>query len=210
MNKMVTEGLEQVVEELRRRGIAAGEREASARMAEAHEEAAGLCMAARAEAQRLVEQARQEAARQREQLDFELRQATEAGVVTFRRAVEAAVLVPAVSEAVDATLGDPAMLGELLVAAVAAFASSPGGDAALEVRLPATTSARLEAELLGRVTQVARGGVVLRLDCGVEGGFMLVAGRMQLDFRDAAFREVLLGFLTPRVRERVRRSGETS
>ncbi len=204
MNEVVTEGLERVVEELRRRGLDAGERDAKAQVAQAQIEAEECRAAARAEAERIVSDAREDARRRRAQLDHELRRATDAGVMAFTRAVQTAVLVPAVDEVVDVALGEPAVLGELLVEAVRANGSSPGNTEPLEVQLPAGTPERLEAALLARTREVARRGVRVRLDGGVEGGFVLRDGRTRLDFSPAAFREVLLGFVAPRVRDRLR------
>lgn len=206
MNEVVTEGLERVVEELRRRGLAAGEQEANARIAQAEAEAEDCRAAARAEAERIVSDAREDARRRRAQLDHELRRATDAGVMAFTRAVQTAVLVPAVDGAVDAALNEPRVLGDLLVEAVRAYGSSPGTTEPLEVQLPAGTPETLEAALLARTQEVARRGVRVRMDGGVEGGFVLRDGRTQLDFSPAAFREVLLGFLAPRVRDRLRQA----
>lgn len=206
MNEVVTEGLERVVEELRRRGLAAGEQEANARIAQAQAEAEECRAAARARAEQIVSEANEDARRRRAQLDHELRRATDAGVMAFTRAVQTAVLVPAVEGAVDAALSDPAVLGALLVEAVRAYGRSPGSGEPLEVLLPAGTSAQLEAVLLARAHEVAQAGARVRLDDGVEGGFVLRDGRTQLDFSATAFREVLLGFLAPRVRDRLRQA----
>jgi len=129
--------------------------------------------------------------------------------MAFTRAVQTAVMVPAMDGAVDAALREPAVLGELLVEAVRAHGSSTASGEALEVQLPAGTPERLEVTLLARTREVARAGVRVRLDGGVEGGFVLRDGRTQLDFSPAAFREVLLGFLAPRVRDRLRRAEGT-
>ncbi len=203
MDQVVAEGLDRVVETLCRRGIEAGEREASARIAQADAEAEQRRAAAEADAQQIIETARQQAEREREQLALDLAQATRAGVVAFRRAVEAAVLLPAVQQAVDAALGEPTVLGDLLVEAVRAFGR---GDQAqpLTVCLPASTARPLVDALMARARAVARRGVELRLDPGIEGGFLLVDDRVELSFSDAAFTEVLLELLTHRVRERVR------
>ncbi|MCA9711225.1 MAG: hypothetical protein KDK70_35635 [Myxococcales bacterium] len=200
MNRGVAEGLEQAVEVLCRRGIEAGEREAEALVAQAREEASKLRADARAEAERIVDDARRDARAQREQLEHELRQATAAGVLVLRQAVEHAVLGVAIQEALDAALGDEATLGALLVEAVRAFGASDGGEADLEVLLPAPLGERLEAALLASARAVARRGVTLRLDGGVTGGFVLSAEGVELHFTDAAFAEVLRRFLTPRFR----------
>ncbi|MEM9458486.1 MAG: hypothetical protein AAGF11_30190 [Myxococcota bacterium] len=198
MNETVTEGLEQAVDALVTRGIEAGEREAEALLARARAEAERIRTQAQRRAEQVVEQAQAQARRTREQLELDLRQAAAAGVLALRQGVERAVLGAAVDEALETTLGDEPTLADLLVEAVRAFASSPEGNVELEVLVPATVQQSLAQALLARVQQVARRGVQIRLDGGVTGGFLVDAAGVQLDFRDAAFREVLMRFMAPR------------
>ncbi|MCX4247731.1 hypothetical protein [Paraliomyxa miuraensis] len=201
MNERVTEGLEQAVEALCRRGIEAGEREANALVAQARAEAAELRDQARAEAERIVEDARRRAEQQRTQLDRELRQAAAAGVLMLRQAVEQAVLGATLHEVLEHALGDGPTLEALLVEAARAFAASGHGDAELEVLLSPQVAERLGAALMARVGPVARRGVRLRPEGGPSGGFVLAADGVQLDFSHEAFTQVLMRFLAPRFRQ---------
>jgi V/A-type H+-transporting ATPase subunit E len=194
--------LQKVIEELKARGLRAGEDEA-ARIREAAEaDAARIRAEAKAEAERMVAQAQRDREAQKKQLDAELRQAAAVGLVAFRQALEQALVVPELDAALSQALAEPAFLQELLMAAATAFAASGGADNELELILSAEQQDKLAQGFVGRVTERLGGRVQVRFDQGVTGGFQLAPGGSGyvLDFTEHGFQEIFLSFLAPRFR----------
>ncbi len=193
-------GLAQVVEQLRRAGIEAGEQEAEQLRAQARTQAEQVLAAAQAEAQRVTEAAQVDATARRQRLDAELRQAAKVGVLAFRQALERAVLVPAVRDHVARALEDPTVVGALLGEAVRGMATSTTRGADLQVVLPPATAERLSATVLADAARRLGEGVQVRLDEATTAGFMVRAQGVRLDVTDEALEQVLRGLVSPRFR----------
>ena len=110
--------------------------------------------------------------------------------------------VPAVDDALQRVLADPAELRAILVEAIRGFAAHAGA-ADLTVILPEAQRQKLEGAV--RADLVARAGskVSVRFDDGFRFGFRLApeGGGYTFEFTDDGFREIFLKFLAPRFRE---------
>ncbi|MBM4321266.1 MAG: hypothetical protein FJ125_15295 [Deltaproteobacteria bacterium] len=196
-------GLEQVVEELKRRGVQAGEAEARRIVAEAQAEAQRLRAEAAAEAETLRRGAREEKARTLAALQAEMAQAARVGLAAFRCALEGSLLQPVVDEALAATLAQPALLTDLVLEMVRAFCASGMKVSDLELLLPEQHRQELEGLFLQRLLARGAQGVQVSFAPGLRSGFRIGprGGGFIYDLGDEALREVFLSFLAPRFRK---------
>lgn len=189
--------IEDVIAELKNRGVQAGEAAAEQLRAAAQAQAQRILSEAKGEAAAIVRRAESEAKAQREQLDAELRQAAATGLIAFRQSLEHALLIPELSSQLSRALEDEDLLAEAIVAAAGSVEHRP-----LDVLLPHASAHRLSDTFMNTLRQRLSEGVTVRFEHGPQGGFQL-APRGQgylLDFTDQAFLEVFLAFLAPRFR----------
>ena len=200
---MGDQALQQVIDELKSRGLRAGEDEGRKKVDEAEQRASQIVAAAKAEAEGIVGAAKTEAGAMREQMRAELRQASAVGLEAFRQAVEKSFLVPTVDKALQRVLDDPAELRAILVETVKGFAASGGTGGGLEVILPEAQRAKLEGAVQADLARQTGTSVTVRFDDGFSFGFRLSpeSSGYLFDFSDDGFREIYLKFLAPRFRE---------
>ncbi|MDY0062027.1 MAG: hypothetical protein RBU45_19610 [Myxococcota bacterium] len=200
---MEQHGLEQVIAELKSRGVQAGEQEASRILGEARAEAARILAAARAEAAQIEAAAQRARDATRAALEVELAQAARAGLAAFRQALEANLLRPEIDSSLQAVLDRPEVLEGLILELVQAFARGGMKASDLQVLLPATRQAELEAVFLTRLQRTLARGLEVVFDSSLRFGFRLGPrdeGYL-LDLGDEGFAEILGRFLAPRFRK---------
>jgi len=200
---MSDQGLQQVIDELKSRGLRAGEEEGDKIIASAKAEADQILSNAREEADRLVGTAKSEADAMRTQLDAELRQASAVGLEAFRQKVESSFLVPAVNEELRKQLTDPAGLQAIIVATATGFASTAGGNDTIEVLLPEAQREALGNAFMAELKKQVGAGVTVRFESGFKFGFRIApeGSGYVFDFSEDGFKEIFLQFLAPRFRE---------
>ena len=200
---MSDQTLQQVIQELKDRGIEAGRREAARIVDEAKADADRILADARAEAERIVNEANDKAEATRKQLEAELRHASSVGLEAFRQAVERSFLVPTLDSQLRETLDDPTTLKLMVIETVKGFASSGASTSDLEVILPESRRKRLEGAFMAQLTKELGKGVKVSFGDGFEFGFKLApeGGSYVFDFTEEGFREIFLGFLSPRFRK---------
>ncbi len=200
---MSDQGLQQVIDELKTRGLRAGEEEGGKIVQSAKDEADQILAKARDEADRLVQSARDEATSTRAQLDAELRQASTVGLEAFRQKVESAFLVPAVNAELRKVLSDPDGLAAIIAATAQGFAASGGTQGDLQVLLPEAQRDKLGNAFVAELKKRAESGVSVRFDDGFKFGFRVApeGSGYVFDFSEEGFREIFLKFLAPRFRE---------
>ena len=187
---MGDQALQQVIDELKSRGLRAGEDEGRQKVE-----------AAEAKAAQIV--AVDDAASMREQMQAELRQASAVGLEAFRQAVEKSFLVPTVDKALQRVLDDPSELRAILVETVKGFAAQGGGSGDLTVILPEAQRAKLEGAIKADMLSQTGSSVTVKFEDGFSFGFRLSpeGSGYLFDFSDEGFREIYLKFLAPRFRE---------
>lgn len=200
---MSDQGLQQVIDELKSRGLRAGEEEGNRLVQSAKTEADQILANARVETDRLVGAAKIEAESTRTQLDAELRQASAVGLEAFRQKVEGAFLVPAVNEELRKVLTSADGLQAIIAATAAGFATSGGAQGDLEVLLPEAQREQLGNAFIAELKKRSKAGVSVRFDDGFKFGFRIApeGSGYVFDFSEEGFREIFLKFLAPRFRE---------
>jgi V/A-type H+/Na+-transporting ATPase subunit E len=200
---MSDQALQQVIAELKSRGLRAGEEEAAGIVTQSKEEAAKIVSDANAQAQKILDDARAEAESMRAQLAAELKQASAVGLESFRQAVESSFLVPTVDAGTRSVLDDPAILTQVILETARGFAASSGGKGDLEVILPADQQSKLDAAFVAALKKGAVTGVKVTFADGFDFGFKVSpeGSGYVFDFTEEGFREIFLKFLAPRFRK---------
>ena len=199
---MSDQALQQVIAELKGRGIRAGEDEGARLVDEARGNAQQIVDDANAQAQKILDDASKQADLMKAQLDAELRQASAVGLEAFRQAIENSFLVPTVDAGVANVMDDPATLKAVIVETVKGFAASGGERSDLDVILPAAMQSKLDAAFVATLKVGAGTGVNVTFEDGFAFGFKIApAGSgFVFDFTEDCFREIFLKFLAPRFR----------
>ena len=194
--------LQQVITELKTRGLRAGEEEGAKLVSDAQTEAAKIVEEANGQAAKIVANAQTEAKATRAQLDAELRQASAVGLEAFRQGVEKSFLVPSVEAGARSVLDDTTTLKEVIVETVKGFASSGGSQTDLEVILPAALQQKMDAAFVATLKMEAATGVQVTFEDGFSFGFKLSPedSGYVFDFTEDGFREIFLKFIAPRFR----------
>ncbi len=199
---MSDQALQQVIQELKDRGIKAGRQEGANIVQGARDTADEILAEARSRAEKIVQEAQSKAEATKTQLDAELRHASAVGLEAFRQAVERSFLVPTLDSRIRGVLEDPTTLKLIIIETVKGFTSSGGSEADLEVILPESRKKKLEGAFMADLLEELRKGVKVGFSDGFEFGFRIApeSGAYVFDFSDGGFREIFLGFLAPRFR----------
>ncbi len=200
---MEKHGLEQMIEELKARGVKAGEEAAERLVEEAKERAKSIVAEALAQAETHKEQALAQKKRTMAALTVEMAQAARVGLTAFREAIEKSFLVPQVDEGLSALLARPAFLENAVLEMVKGFVASGMSAADVEVTLPEAQRQELAAFFTGKLQERGAAGVTVRFDDAVSFGFRIGPKDegFSFDLTDEGFREILVRFLSPRFRE---------
>lgn len=196
-------GLEEVIGELKQRGVRAGEEEARAIVAEARREAKKLRDDAEAQAAEIRARALEDKARTLAALQAELAQASRVGLMAFRQAVEQCLLVPVIDETLAELLSKPELLAELVLEMVRGFVASGMEVSDLQVLLPASSQRALEGAFLQKLRARGAQGIQVAFDPGLRFGLRISPKEQgfELDLSEEGFREIFLRFLSPRFRK---------
>jgi len=199
---MSNPALQDVIQELKSRGLRAGEEEGARVVDASKAKGDQIVVAARAEAEQIVAHAKAEAEAMHKQLDAEMRQASAVGLEAFKQAVEKGFLVPTVNTALAGILDDKAALKEIILEAVRAFGSSGGADDVLDVILADAQKTKLDEAFVAELKARASKDVDVSFSDGFRFGFRISpeGSGYVFDFSDGGFREIFLKFLAPRFR----------
>jgi V/A-type H+-transporting ATPase subunit E len=199
---MEQHGLDEVIRELRSRGIEEGEKEAARIVAEAKAKAEEVLSEAKAQAEEISRKALQERADAKATLESELRQAAKVGLAAFRQAIEQGFLIPEIDQAAKDALSQPGFFEDGISEIVKAFAQTGMKNEDIEVLLPERRKKELGDAFLARLAAKGAAGVVVRFDENLSFGFRIgpKGSGFCFDLSDEGFREVLVRFLSPRFR----------
>ena len=200
---MSTPALQDVIDELKSRGLRAGEEEGAKVVADAEAKAEKTLADAKAKAEEIVAGAEIEAKAMKKQLDAELRQASAVGLEAFQQALEKSFLVPAIDDTVASVLDDPKSLKDVIVATVKSFADSGGTQSDLTVILSANKQKKFTKAWINGLVKRAGDGVKVSFADGFSFGFKIApeGSGYLFDFTEDGFREIFMGFMAPRFRE---------
>ncbi len=190
--------LEELIEQIKREGVAAANAEAAAIIERAEADAARTVSEAKAQAAKLLSDAKSENERLVKAAEDAIRQAGRNLLLSFRESV-ARELKAVTEEGVRAAYSSEEA-AELIAKAVAAHAANGEGED-LAVLLNEKDLAALEGQLLAALRERMLSGVTLRASDTFDGGFRISAegGRVYYDYSAEAVTDMLSGYLSPRV-----------
>ncbi len=196
-------GLQQIVEELKNKGLAAGREEAARIVAKAEAEAAKILADARAKADLVTRQAAQEKTRTLATLETEMSHAAVVGLAAFRQAVENSFVIPELDDTLEHALSRPEFLENVILEMIKGFIQSGLYHDDLEVVLPDSRKAQLESAFFARLRNKAAEGVKISFDNTLSWGCKIgfKAGGFHIDLSDEGFKELFSRFISPRFRK---------
>lgn len=199
---MEQHGLDQVIEDLKQRGVQAGEQEAARLVDEAKKRAEDIVVKARAEAESIRKAADESATATKKTMEAELAQAARVGVAAFKQAIESAFVVPALDESLAGALSSERVLEESILELVKAFAEGGMAESRIELLLPEKRRQELEGAFLQKLKARAGDKVDVRFDDAIRFGFRIgpAGGGFSFDLSDEGFREIFVKFIAPRFR----------
>ena len=190
--------LQELIDQIKKDGVAAAEAEAEAIVSGAREKAGEIIAAAKAEAEGIIRAAREENDRFVKSGEDAVRQAGRNLLISFRESVsrELTGVLGAEVKAVYSQDG----FAELIARAVEGWAARPDAGS-LELILGAEDLQKLEGELLSALKGRMLKGVTLKPGEGFDGGFRIAEkdGGVYYDFSSEAVVEMLSNYLNPRI-----------
>lgn len=192
------EQIQELIDKIKKDGVAAAEKSASEKIAEAEAKAAKIVADAKEEADRIIKAAKDETARMEKASEDSIRQASRNLVLAFRDGVmkEVSALVSAdVDKAYDADI-----LSKLIPEAVKAWTSkSDASD--VSVLLSEADLSALETSLKASLKAEIEKGLTLKVDKSINKGFRIGIenGAAFIDVSDEAVAELFGAYLNPKV-----------
>jgi len=192
--------LQELIEQIKKEGVAAAEAEAAAIIEAAKAEAEKIVADANARADKFMADAKAENDRMTKASEDAIRQAGRNLLISFRESV-ARELEAVTSEKVNEVYssGDVAAL---IVSVVENFANKPDADD-ITVLLNTGDLKKLEESLLAALKEKMLKGITLKANDNFDGGFRIAVnnGSAYYDFSAEAVVDVISNYLSPRVTE---------
>ncbi len=190
--------LQELIEQIKAKGVVAAETEAAAKLSAAQTEAERIIAEAKAKAETIVNQAKEENERLVRVSEDAIRQAGRNLMITFRESVTRE-LNAIVGEQVAKGYGADAV-SALIPKVVEAWSAKSNADD-ISVLLNAQELAGLEDDLMAALKERMLGGVTLKTDDSFQGGFRIAVdnGRAYYDYSSEAIAEMFAAYLNPKV-----------
>jgi V/A-type H+-transporting ATPase subunit E len=200
---MEAHGLDEVIEQLKTKGIEAGRDEASQIVDEANEKAEKIVKEAEEKAEKIVNDAEQQADKTKRQMEAELQNTTQVALAAFRQSMEKGFLLPEVDKAAKPVVTKPDFMEKVLGELIKAFASSGFKEGGIKVLLPEKMQKELEGAFVQKLRTRASSKVEVAFDESISYGFQIgpADGRFVLDLSQDGFRQIFMKFLSPRFRQ---------
>lgn len=195
--------LQELIEQIKKDGVAAAEAEAASIVAAAKAEAEKILADAQAQAEKLKADAKAENERTVKSGEDALRQAGRNLLISFRESV-ARELTAIAGENVAAVYSSEA-LAQLILRVVEGWASKPEAED-LTVILNSADLNALEETLLAGLKEKMLKGVTLKANDHFDGGFRIAVqdGKAYYDYSAEAVVDMLTGYLSPKVAARLK------
>ncbi len=195
--------LQALTDKLYSEGLKKGEEEAKEKVAKAEEEAAAIIKKAREEAAAIIATAQKEAAELTRNNESEVKLSAQKMIAQIKEQIVNLITAKTIGSATGAALDDPAVMGELIVSAAAAFAADPTAAADLTVLLPAAKKEKLESALKVSLKKLMDGGLKLEFAEGLKGGFTIGPknGSYQIVMSESDFKELFAAYIRPASRK---------
>ena len=190
--------LQELIDKIKKDGVAAAETSASEKIAAAEKEAAKIIANAKEEAEKIIKQAKDETARMEKASEDAIAQASRNLVLSFRKSVENEL--SAIVSAGTAGAYDAKILGTLIPETVKEWAKkSEASD--LSVILNERDLSALESNLKSALRDEIAKGLTLKTDNAIGGGFRVGVkdGAAFYDYSAEAVADLFAAYLNPRV-----------
>ena len=190
--------LQELIEQIKKDGVAAAETEAEAVLNAAKAEAEKIVAEAKAEADKLLQNAKSENDRMVKASEDAIRQAGRNLLISFRESITRE-LKAIVGEQVAAVYSADAF-AQLIVSAVEGWVSRPNAED-VSVLLNSEDLKALEEAVLAGLKAKMLTGVTLKANDHFDGGFRIAAkdGGAYYDYSAEAVTEMLSNYLSPKV-----------
>lgn len=192
--------LGELIEQIKKEGVAAAEAEAAAIIEAAKAEAEKIVADASAQADKLMADAKVENDRMTKASEDAIRQAGRNLLISFRESI-ARELETVTSEKVNNFYSSGDVAG-LIVSVVESFANKPDADD-IAILLNTEDLKKLEESLLAALKEKMLKGITLKANDNFDGGFRIAVkeGSAYYDFSAEAVVDMISNYLSPRVTE---------
>lgn len=190
--------LQELIEQIRKEGVAAAESEARSILDAANADAEKIIADAKAQADKILANARLENERMLKSSEEAIRQAGRNLLISFRESV--ARELRAITEAEVCAVYSSKSLSELILKIVEVWASKPDAEN-LSVVMSEGDLTELESYLLTELNTRMINGVLLKPSNNFDGGFRIAAnnGSAYYDYSTEAVVDMLSNYLSPKL-----------
>ncbi|MBD3390399.1 MAG: V-type ATP synthase subunit E [Chitinivibrionales bacterium] len=192
----------ELTDKIYKEGVEKGEEQAKQIVESAKAKAEGIIADAKKEAEKIVADAKSQAEEQKRNAANEIKLAGQQALSSIKQQILDVVVADAIEKGVSATLDDPAVMKDLIVAVVQSWQGGAGRDLSLEVLLPEAKKEELEKSLAGGLQKSLKQGVKISFSRGIRGGFQIgqADGSFKVSLTDEDFAEFFKEFLRPKAR----------
>ena len=192
--------LQELIEQIKKEGVAAAEAEAKTIVDAAKAESEKIVADAQAQAEKILADAKAENERMTKSSEDAIRQAGRNLLISFRESV-ARELNAIVGENVTAVYSSDAF-AQLIINAVECWANKPDAED-ISVILNNENLKKLEETLLAAFKEKMLMGITLKANDNFDGGFRIAVnnGSVYYDYSDEAVVDMLSNYLSPKVTE---------
>ena len=190
--------LKELIDQIKKDGVEAGESEAQAILKAANDEAEKIILNAKTEAERIMQNAKKENERMVRSSEDAIRQAGRNLLISFRESV-ARELKAIVGENVNAVYSSDAFAG-LIINIVENWANNPDAED-IAVILNTQDLNKLEETLLAALKEKMLKGIKLKANDNFDGGFRIAInnGSVYYDYSAEAVVDMLSNYLSPKL-----------
>ena len=190
--------LQELIEQIKKDGVAAAETEAKAIVDSAQEKAEKIVADAKAQAEKILADAKSETERMTKSSDDAIRQAGRNLLISFRESV-ARELKSIIGENVNAVYSSES-LAQLIINVVENWANKPDAED-IAVILSSDDLKNMEEVLLASLKDKMLKGVTLKANDNFDGGFRIAVnnGSAYYDYSTEAVVDMLSNYLSPKV-----------
>ncbi len=192
--------LQELIEQIKKEGVAAAETEAKAIVDDAKEQAEKIIADAKTQADKIIADAKAETERMTKSSEDAIRQAGRNLLISFRESVSRE-LSAIINENIS-TVYSSEVLSQLIVTIVANWANKPDAED-ITVILTAEELETLEENMLQALKEKMLKGITLKANDNFDGGFRIAVnnGSAYYDYSAETVADMLSNYLSPKITE---------
>lgn len=192
--------LQELIEQIKKEGVAAAETEAKAIVDDAKEQAEKIIADAKTQADKITADAKAETERMTKSSEEAIRQAGRNLLISFRESVSRE-LKAIINENIS-TVHSSEVLSQLIVTIVANWANKPDAED-ITVILTAEELETLEETMLQALKEKMLKGITLKANDNFDGGFRIAVnnGSAYYDYSAETVADMLSNYLSPKITE---------